>query len=520
MAVIALLTRKLVEGLSFERQIVHDTKGGLKTIQTPSTVKEWSIRDKDLEGFSVRCTSKTIGWYVRKRMGDLGDVRRCMGDISTLSAENARKRARVWLGMMQNGVDPLQEKKDRIKRATIERVKSTRTLAACFEEYVGRKTAKSKSNTTKDRLKVSKWMQGSPIWTKSIFDINDDDVEQSLGPLRDAALKGDPKPAWGPKSISPATLQKIYVYVSSAYMREALQYRILLSKNDGPFVRWRADQAIPRPQSKTTHLPTETEVGQGWLKELVALHQKAHHPDVLLNRPDPRGTGIKPHTSVLVDFFLCVLLWGSRKEETAKLKWTDVKFEDRLVIFPESMTKSGKAGVAPLTPWAVEILQARKRANERWRPDEPSPWVFPSRQHGKAIANPRGIAELLAEETGLMIMPHDLRRTLATYMNKVSLKEEEVGKLLLVGAALNHSRGNTGGQVSAATIGYIQEQVEVLRPAYQARENQFRRMVGLPILAAAEVEEATHTEGTIESVIAMAKADPELKRKLLEAMLK
>jgi hypothetical protein len=422
--------------------------------------------------------------------------------------------------MMAEGKDPRQEKRKRIEATKVAQERGQRTLAHVYQDYVGKKTAKSKANTTKDREKVLKWMKGSPIWSQSIFDINEASLETTFGPLRDWLLNGKSRPAWGPRSISAGTFRKMFGYLSAAYTREALTQKIIQSRGDGPFARWWSDQPVPRPESKTTYLPTESVGGQDWLKGLVALHERMHHPDVLANRASQDSKALKPHSSVLVDFYLCVLLWGSRRTETAQLKWADIHFDDRVVIFPAESTKSGKAGAAPLTPWAVQILKERYRSNAVWRPEEPNVWVFPSRRRGMPMSEPRGIAETLNESTGLMIMPHDLRRTLATDMNKVTVRQADVGRLLLAGAALNHSRGRTGGAVSQVTIDYIKEQTEALRPTYQARENHLRRIAGLPVLAAAETVEAAAAEGTLDAVIERAKSDPETKRKLLEALLR
>lgn len=59
---------------------------------------------------------------------------------------------------------------------------------------------------------------------------------------------------------------------------------------------------------------------------------------------------------------------------------------------------------------AKNNLWACKAANRRWPPYSEQVWVFPSRQHGKPIAEPRSILETHREEMGLWITAHDLRR--------------------------------------------------------------------------------------------------------------
>lgn len=514
MAAVAHLTEKLLASVRFDRQMVPGKKGALVATDTPPGTREWVIRDDELEGFHVRVTPGVIGWYVRRRMGERGDVRRAMGDYPSLSAADARKRARVWLSMMSEGLDPLREKKVRQRAAREAADRENRTMAAVFADYTAGKKAKAKASTTTDRAKVPKWMQGAPLWHRSIFDITADDVEATLGPLRDVVADGAKRPGWGPKSISPGTLRKLYAYLSAAWKREAAKHGL----SPDPFKTWMTDQRLPKQMSRTTMLPVGTDAGNAWLRGLVELRDRAHDPAILTTRPDPRGEGLKPHVSVLTDWFLCVLLWGARKEEVARLKWEDVDFDGRLVVFPD--TKSGRAGVVPLTPWAADILHARHAANARWRPEGTGPWVFPSRQHGKPLNNPRSVMLTLQNLTGLKITPHDLRRTLATQLRHADVAINDVARMLLVSAALNHSRGATGGRVGGATAGYVQHEVEALRPAFQARENELRRIVGLPVLAAAETKDAALADGTIEDLLEKVKSDPALKQKLLESLLK
>ena len=60
--------------------------------------------------------------------------------------------------------------------------------------------------------------------------------------------------------------------------------------------------------------------------ELSRLLELSHHaPAVLRDRSDARGDGIKPHASVLLDYYLCLLLWCSRRNETALLKWDTIE---------------------------------------------------------------------------------------------------------------------------------------------------------------------------------------------------
>jgi integrase len=75
---------------------------------------------------------------------------------------------------------------------------------------------------------------------------------------------------------------------------------------------------------------------------------KAESADFVIRYP--RQPGLKPHTSVLVDYFVLLLLCGTRRTETARLRWSDIRFEDDMVMLAAETTKSGKMAAVPLGP--------------------------------------------------------------------------------------------------------------------------------------------------------------------------
>ncbi|MBN8742433.1 MAG: hypothetical protein BGP24_19060 [Lysobacterales bacterium 69-70] len=525
------LTPKILDSLRFD--VMPDERGKFAN-PTPPGTREWVVRDLGVRGLLLRLTPRTTTWYVQRKVAG-APMKRAMGHwwsadggYRRLSLTDARKRAKIWLGLMEQGIDPLVERKKRERSAQAERARDGLTLAVAFAEYAEARARKAKASTTTDRAKVPKWMAGAPLWAMSLADINEAAVEATFGPMLRATLHKTKAPAWGPRSLSHGTLSKLYAYCSAAYARSAPKAGLPTGRGVGPFAAWRADQPWPAAVRRSTYLSTGSDVGQNWLCELVKAQQRAHDPKILLDRPDPRGEGLKPHASVLVDFFLCVLLWGSRKQETARLQWKDVDFDRNLLVFPGAITKSGKDGVAPLTPWAREILEARRAANDRWRPEDVSQWVFPSRQHGKPLANARSVLVALKEQTGLWITAHDLRRTMATDLGRVRVPVEELGRLLVVGAALNHARGATGAVPSNATEGYIQEQAELLRPHYLVRENRLRKLAGLPPLQAdapapeaGTGKQAASVEGLdFDALLRLIEDDDGAAQKVLEALLR
>jgi integrase len=343
-----------------------------------------------------------------------------------------------------------------------------------------------KKSATDDRKKVIKWMKGSPMWDVPIHTLSEADVVASLDPLFQSALGKDKKPAWGPKKPGLATAVKIYHHTAAAYSSYEGPGGAI--RNRSLFAKVRSQRNWPSPARKEGHLDPTGGKDREWLRLLVRL--QSHHDPVMC---------------VFADFLLCALIWGGRRREIQLLEWNHIDLEQGQAQFVEENTKSGNAHWFPITPWAREILEARKIKNKDWGRDDK--WVFPSRQHGKPIADHRAALLELKKETGVWLTAHDLRRTVAT-----ATAEMTGGNAMMVAMTLGHSEGDNSLQQR-----YIQNRVKLLRPYFEAREKQLRELAGLDPYE----QQATPIDTMIEFLQA-AKADPGERpaiEKKIEAML-
>jgi integrase len=107
---------------------------------------------------------------------------------------------------------------------------------------------------------------------------------------------------------------------------------------------------------------------------------------------------------VISAYLQALLLTGARREELAKLRWTDVDFQWNSIRLDD---KIEDFRIIPLTPYVSQILQALPRRNE---------WVFssPSAESGH-IAEPRIAHNEALAVAGLPHLTlHGLRRSFAT----------------------------------------------------------------------------------------------------------
>jgi hypothetical protein len=524
-----MFTDLLIEQLSFDRMVTGTTKAGRPIIApTPKGTHSWMVRDLGQPGLMMRLTSGTTAYCIRRKFAGNSAIR-TLGHAWTatrtsppMSLDLARKRARRWLADMDDGKDPLKVRKDNLLVTRAARERARITMAVAFDELIATKKKVPKAgqrpirdNTDKDRRTVVKWLTGSPMWSMPLTELDLPTVKASLDPVLALSEGQDRTVAWGPKSVSFGTLNKIFLHCSAAWGQAAKKLK-LGDRKEGPFAQWRDETRVRWPEQgvRQTLLDTDTLAGVAWLKALLDLQARAHDLTLITDRPDPRGQGLKPHTSVLVDFYVIVLLWGTRKTETALLEWRNVDFEKRVAYLAADTTKNRARDSVPLTAWVMEILRKRKRMNELWRPDDTSPFVFPSRRRGYPLSNPRGVLLALHEETGLMVNAHDLRRTMATEVGSEQ-HMQQAAKLLLAGAAMHHGGRRSGTVISAVTERYIQKKAEALRPIYQDREDKLRKLVGLPVLAG-----QARDEGDADDVLSRLRTDPGFKKMVLEALMK
>ncbi|MCM2505787.1 tyrosine-type recombinase/integrase [Aureimonas altamirensis] len=135
------------------------------------------------------------------------------------------------------------------------------------------------------------------------------------------------------------------------------------------------------------------------------------------------------------DVFRLLLLTGQRSGEVSGMRRSEVDVDAALWTIPAARTKNGRAHTVPLSPAAMELVNARlsKAGEERDAPlfahvDEPMP--------SNAIAHAARLKLQLFEDPWT---PHDIRRTVATMM-------ADSGTLPhVIEAVLNHISGFRAG---------------------------------------------------------------------------
>lgn len=121
------------------------------------------------------------------------------------------------------------------------------------------------------------------------------------------------------------------------------------------------------------------------------------------------------------------LVTAQRKAEIVTAAWNEIDLTENWWTIPPEKAKNKLPHRVPLSPLALELLQAAKSLSGD------SPWIFPSPQNSRHIT-PEAVDHALRrpglEALGFKFVPHDLRRTAASHMTGMGIPRLVVSKLL------------------------------------------------------------------------------------------
>lgn len=325
--------------------------------------------DSELKGFGVRVTAGGAKSYVVQSKVN-GKARRVtLGRHGTITADQARKLARIELGNMARGVDPSLEKAQRRAQAV--------TLAEAVESYLANRRTRS----------------GLPLKERTKADIRYH-LKTSFAP-------------WAGKSVGGITreaVQRRYLELCKRSTAQANQAMRVLSglmnfagatyrTPDGeriikgnPVSVLREANLLRAVKPRNRQVPLDR-LGEWWakLKEMRA------------------AAAIGSSGRSAADLAALLALTGLRLGEARSIRWSDLDADCRSLRLKD--TKNRRDVVLPVSKIAQRILLERPREHE---------FVFPARSKGGAfpfLKDCRGHLQKLAESTGIEVTAHDLRRT-------------------------------------------------------------------------------------------------------------
>lgn len=349
--------------------------------------------DAKVPGFGVKVTPKGSKVYLfQYRMGGRGSkVRRyTIGKHGAITADNARTEAKRLAMMVAQGDDPQANKVDQRRIA----------VDLAFPAYLDRFVSdclKVEWKASADEVEAMLRAYALPILqSKALPAITRSDVSAVLRPL-----KG-----------KPASRSKLF-----AILRRLFRWAV----SEGDLKRSpMADMETPAPpKARDRYL-------RDW--ELVLVWNASHD----------LGYPFGPMIRLLI-------LTGQRRNEVSDLPWSEISKPDAVWSLPAARAKNGEATDIPLPQLAITELSgvAKRKKKADW---PRSGFVFTttgkSPVSGFSRAKTRLDKLVTKLNQGEALEPwtvHDLRRTLATGMQRLGVRFE------VTEAILNHKSGSRAG---------------------------------------------------------------------------
>ena len=355
---------------------INFTKSTLEKLP-PSKKGLLYYKDIKEKGLSLYITNNgIITFFIRKRINGQ-DKRIIIGNFPTISVENARKAVLKIKSEIAQGINPSEEK---------ERLKQEMTFGELFNEFMERYSKKQKTTWQQDEKEVNRLCNH-----------------------------------WFKRKISTISNQEIRLFherlgsESGIYQANRMLERIRAIYNKA--IEWGYKGNNPTANIKK-------------FKEQA--RDRFIQPDEL-----PRFFKAleQEENAVARDYIYISLYTGARRSNVLAMKWEEINFTSLQWRIPK--TKNGESLTIPLSDFAIEILEKRKKDNEKLSlemnlQDFQKQWVFPSLTSKSGhLKEPKKAWKRILERAEIKdLRLHDIRRTLGSYQAISGASLQIIGKSL------------------------------------------------------------------------------------------
>ncbi|MDO6385634.1 integrase family protein [Uliginosibacterium sp. 31-12] len=407
------------------------TKTSVEALQAPAEAY-LIVRDTETRGFGLRVTASGVKSYFVERVVNGRNVRATVGRHGEISATVARERAEKMLLSMRDGIDPVLEKRARLRKA--DGVTFGQVAEAYISEREGMQKGGIKPSTAEGyRYDLDKYL--APLMGREAASITRGDVAD----LHKVISAVAPTAANRAMRLCRAVFN--FVQDNDDYLTAGGDALVLSNP-----VAVLKKRRLWNPSSRKHNYLADLELGR-WLEAVLTLDP--------LRWCETHALGTQRVAAVQAYLLLMVCL-GLRSSEAAKIRRQDWNPETRVltVADPKNLNSAGRSFAVPVG-WRMEWVLNRQVAEIK------GAWLIPNEKGDSHIVDPRfPIADV--RERGAHFTPHDLRRTFASLLNSLS----PAPSMYQIKRLLNHTPDRAD-----VTTDYIQHDIETLRAIVQRVED-------------------------------------------------
>lgn len=366
---------------------VRLTKSSVEKAQPAD--RRYKLHDSEVAGFHlVVMPSGKKSFYLRYRVGGgRGGVIRepKIGDLTTMTPEQARKIAKDWQAEIRAGGDPGGKRQE---------ARAAPSVSDLLDRYMRDHALlhKKSSSAEHDRSLILNWVAPA-LGRKKVAEVTRDDVVRLHTRMRERPV-------------------------------QANRVLALLSKCFNLAEVWglREDATNPtRHVKKYRETKRERYLSKDEARRLAAVLDQAEQEGFLLATRRNGGLGPRPISPAAITAIRLLLLTGARRGEILTARWEWVDMEARMIRLPDS--KTGRK-VIYLNDMALDVLRRAPRVSG-------NPFVVPGGKPGTHLVNLKDPWGIIRAAAGLEdVRLHDLRHSFASFAVAGGLSLPVIGKLL------------------------------------------------------------------------------------------
>lgn len=361
----------------------------------PIPGKDYSIWDTEIVGFGVRIKPSGVKSFQLKYRNSRGDQRKkTIGKFPSVTVEHAKKLAKIELGQIAAGGDPVETAKKERNELTVAELCDQYFAEAKAGRVLYRNRPKKPSTLAVDKGRIEAHIK-PVLGRRSVSKLKRADIEQFMFDVRDGKTACDVK--LGPRRRSIVRGGE-HVAAKSVTLLSAI-YKFAIRKGyaeENPCLN------IDKPASgKRTRYINEVEYN-----EIGEALQRA------------KDEGVSP---ILRDAVIAMMLTGCRRGEIFNLTWDEIDESGRCLNLLD--TKTGPQ----MRPCG---RAAFNHFNEMCSQDS-GDWVFPSAVSDGPLKDVRKFMAWVERQTKIKgITPHVFRHSYATVAFELGFSELIIAGLL------------------------------------------------------------------------------------------